>query len=170
LTAYIFLVIISKFLKKNTKMKLHKKMLRPGVTQSSETWTLRGNDGKTLCISERQILRKIFGPVNIENKWRIRNKTEIDKVIEGTDILRFIKAQRIKWLGHVQTMDQARPTGKPINWKPVGNRQVGRPRQRRQEDLMEGLKRLNVKNWKEIATDRRTWTDLAEKAKTHKGL
>jgi len=125
---------------------------------------------KTLCISERKILRKIFGPVNIENKWRIRNKTEIDKVIEGTDIVRFIKAQRIKWLGHVQTMDQARPTGKLINWKPVGNRQVGRPKQRRQEDLMEGLKRLNVKNWKEIATDRRTWTDLAEKAKTHKGL
>jgi hypothetical protein len=27
-----------------------------------------------------------------------------------------------------------------------------------------------VKNWKETAKDRRTWRDLAEKAKTHKGL
>jgi len=26
------------------------------------------------------------------------------------------------------------------------------------------------KNWKETAKDRRTWRDLAEKAKTHKGL
>jgi hypothetical protein len=29
---------------------------------------------------------------------------------------------------------------------------------------------LKVKNWKEKAKDRRTWRDLAEKAKTHKGL
>jgi hypothetical protein len=28
----------------------------------------------------------------------------------------------------------------------------------------------NKKNWKETAKDRRTWRDLAEKAKTHKGL
>ena len=37
---------------------------------------------------------------------------EIDKLIEGADIVRFIKAQRIKWLGHVQRMNQARPARK----------------------------------------------------------
>jgi hypothetical protein len=31
-------------------------------------------------------------------------------------------------------------------------------------------KKPKVKNWKETAKDRRTWTDLAEKAKAHKGL
>jgi hypothetical protein len=31
-------------------------------------------------------------------------------------------------------------------------------------------KGLEVKNWKEIAKDRRTWRDLAEKAKNHRGL
>ena len=35
---------------------------------------------------------------------------------------------------------------------------------------MEDLKKLKVKNWKETAEDRRTGRDLAEKAKTHKGL
>jgi len=35
---------------------------------------------------------------------------------------------------------------------------------------MEDLKKLNVKNWKAIPKDRRTGRDLAEKAKTHKGL
>jgi len=52
----------------------------------------------------------------------------------------------------------------------IGTRQVGRPRQRWQEDVMEDLKKLKIKNWKETAKDRRTWRDLAEKAKTHKGL
>jgi len=90
--------------------------------------------------------------------------------MEGADIVRFIKAQRIKWLGHIQRMDQARPTRKLLVWKPMGTRPVGRPRQRWQEDVMEDLKKLKVKNWKETAKDRRTWSDVAEKAKTHKGL
>jgi hypothetical protein len=67
-------------------------------------------------------------------------------------------------------MDRARPTGKLLDWRPIGNRPVGRPRQRWQEDVMEDLKKLKVKNWKEKAKDRRPWRDLAEKTKTHKGL
>jgi len=35
---------------------------------------------------------------------------------------------------------------------------------------MEDLKKLKIKNWKETAKYRRTWRDLDEKAKTHKGL
>ena len=70
--------------------------------------------------------------------------------------MRFIKAQRIEWLGHIQRMDQVRRTRKLLDWKPIGTRQVGRTRQRWQEDVMEDLKKLEVKNWKEIAKDRRT--------------
>jgi hypothetical protein len=95
---------------------------------------------------------------------------ETDKLTEGADILRFIKAQRIKWLGHIQRIDQARPARKLLDWKPMGTRPVGRPRQRWQEDVMEDLKNLKVKNWKESAKGRRTSRDLAEKAKIHKGL
>ena len=52
----------------------------------------------------------------------------------------------------------------------MGTRPVGRPRQRRQEDIFEDLKTLKIKNWKETAKDRRTWRDLAEKVKSRKGL
>jgi hypothetical protein len=70
---------------------------------------------------------------------------EIDKLIEGADIERFIKAQRIKWLGHIQIMDRARPIRKLLDWKPMGTRPVRRPRQRWQEDVVEDLKNLNIK-------------------------
>ena len=66
---------------------------------------------------------------------------EIDKLREGADIVTFIKAQRIKWLGHIQRMGQARPTREVLDWKPMGSRPVGRPRQRLQEDVMEDLKK-----------------------------
>jgi hypothetical protein len=88
-------------------MKIYKRMIRPVVTYASKTWTLTVEDENNLRIFERQILRKIFGPVNIDNIWRIRNNMETDELIEGADIVRFIKAQKIKWLGHIQRMDQA---------------------------------------------------------------
>jgi len=66
---------------------------------------------------------------------------EIDNLTEGADTVRFIKAQRVKWLGHIQRMDRARPTGKLLDWKPMGTRPVGRPRQRWQEEVMEDLKK-----------------------------
>jgi hypothetical protein len=151
-------------------MKTYKTIIRPVVTYSSETWTLTAKDENNLRIFKRQILRKIFGPLNIDNIWRIRNNMEIDKLIEGAEIARFIKAQRIEWLGNIQRMDRARPTRKLLDWKTMGARPVGRPRKRWQEDVVEDLRNLKVKNWKEIPKDRRTWRDLAEKAKTHKGL
>jgi len=86
---------------------------------------------------------------------------EIDKLIEGADIVRFMKAQRIKWLGHIQRINQARPTRKLLDWKPMGIRPVGRLRQR-QEDVMEDLKKLKVKNWKEKDKGRRTWRGEGE--------
>jgi len=67
-------------------------------------------------------------------------------------------------------MDQARPTRKLLDCRPMGTRLVGRPRQRLQEIVMEDLKKLKVKNWKVTSKGRRTWRDLAEKAKTHNGL
>jgi hypothetical protein len=83
-------------------MKIHKTIIRPVVTYSSETWDLTAKDGNNLRIFERQIQRKILGPVNIDNIWRIGNNMGDNKLIEGADIMRFIKAQRIKWLGHIQ--------------------------------------------------------------------
>jgi hypothetical protein len=60
-------IIKSKLLKKNTKMELYKKMIRPVVTYPSETWTLTAKDENNQRIFKRQILKKISGPVNIDN-------------------------------------------------------------------------------------------------------
>jgi hypothetical protein len=38
------------------------------------------------------------------------------------------------------------------------------------DDVCDDLKVLKVRNWKEMAMDRKAWSDLYEKAKTHKGL
>jgi len=70
---------------------------------------------------------------------------ETDNLTEGAGIVRFVKAQRIKLLGHIQRLDQARPVRKLLDWKHIGIRPVGRSRQRWQEEVMEDLKKLKVK-------------------------
>jgi hypothetical protein len=52
-------------------MKIYKPMIKQVVTYSSETWTLTAKDENNLRNFERQTLRKIFGPVNIDNVWSI---------------------------------------------------------------------------------------------------
>jgi hypothetical protein len=53
-------------------------------------------------IFEGKILRKIFGPTKEANcLWRIKTNEEMDKLIKRKNIIRLIKSQRLKWLGHV---------------------------------------------------------------------
>jgi len=51
----------------------------------------------------------------------------------------------------------------------MGIRPVGRTIQRWKEVVMEDLKKLKVKNWKETANDRRTWRDRLRRRKSTKG-
>lgn len=36
--------------------------------------------------------------------------------------------------------------------------------------MCDDMEVLNVKNWKELALKRKSWNELVEKSKTHKGL
>jgi hypothetical protein len=54
-------------------------------------------------------------------------------------------------------------------WKPMGSQPLGRPRLRWLDNVCDDQKVLKVRNWKELAMDRKAWNDLSEKAKTTKG-
>jgi hypothetical protein len=38
-------------------------------------------------------------------EWRTRNKEEIHNILRNEDIVRFVKARRISWIGHVERME-----------------------------------------------------------------
>jgi len=76
------------------------------VTYGAETWTLTAAEENALRRFERKVLRKIYGPVVDKGVWRIRYNDELCKFMAGEDIVRFIIAQRIQWLGHVERMDE----------------------------------------------------------------
>jgi hypothetical protein len=140
----------SELLKRSTKMRICQTLIRPVVTYASETRTLTERDEMRLRIFQRQILRKTFGPIQIgKDVWRIGNNAELDQVIKWSRYcVRFIKAQRVKWLGHIQRMDTSRIARRISEWKTIGRRSLGRPRLRWLDDECVDLKVLKVRNCK----------------------
>jgi hypothetical protein len=43
-----------------------------------------------LLVSERQMLRKICGPFHCKEEWRIRGNNELQKLIKGEDVVKYI--------------------------------------------------------------------------------
>jgi hypothetical protein len=63
-----------------------------------------------LRIFERKIVRRIYGPINERESWRIRTNKEIEDILEGADIVKFIKSLRVRWCGHIERMNNERMT------------------------------------------------------------
>jgi hypothetical protein len=58
-------------------------LIRPIVTYGYDVWTSINRGEQYLRIPERRKLRKIFGPVQIEDGfWRIRMKHELNDLIK----------------------------------------------------------------------------------------
>jgi hypothetical protein len=47
--------------------------------------------------------------------------------IERKNIINFIKAQRLRWLGHVERMPEERDVKKIFKWNLIASRPVGHP-------------------------------------------
>jgi hypothetical protein len=72
-------------------MQIYKTLIRPVVTYGSETRTLTKSDENLLRMFERKILRKIYGPIQEGDTWRIRNNEELNRCINGEDIVKLQK-------------------------------------------------------------------------------
>jgi len=141
------------------------------MTYGCEAWTLTRRYEQQLRISERRILRRIFGPVqNEDGSWRIRMNYELNELIENPDVVRFIKSTRIAWLGHMMQMDDKRTPKKILEWKPTGTRIGGRPRKRWIVDIEEDMQIIGIKGWRKQCKERAEWKRITEKAKNYRGL
>jgi hypothetical protein len=123
-----------------------------------------------LRIFERKTLRKIYGPIQEGGTWRIRNNEELNRSINGEDIVKFIKAQRIRWMGHVKRMEVGAMPRKMTEGRLFIGRRKGRPRLRWMDDDVADLKVMKIKQWMEKTKDREQWGLVVEEAKAHPGL
>jgi hypothetical protein len=129
-------------------------LIRPIVTYGAETWAATESELQKLLIFERKFLRRIYGPFKDQDNWRIRTNRELDTLTGGMNIILYIKAQRLRWVGHIQRMEDVRMVKKLTNWKPFGKRPAERPKNRWIDEILKDMEVLKVKNWKELSRNR----------------
>jgi hypothetical protein len=84
---------------------------------------------------------------------------------KGENIVKWIKGQRISWLGHLERMEEYRMPRKIFTQELEGKRRRGRPRKRWKEEVERDLQVLGVRRWRELVADRKKWKDLFDKSK-----
>jgi hypothetical protein len=102
--------------------------------------------------------------------WRKRYNHELYELFNEPDIVKYIKINRLGWAGHVICMDNNRTVKKVFNTKPIGIRKYGRPKLRWEDDVIEDIKTLGVKNCRNVAMEKESWKKLLRKARAHVGL
>ncbi|GFX92572.1 uncharacterized protein TNCV_2520311 [Trichonephila clavipes] len=82
-------------------------------------------DENMISIYEIKILRFIFGGIQYNGTRRRRSNLELYQSYKESNIVNFVKMQRMKWTGHVIRMDEDRITKKIFNAQPIDTRRVG---------------------------------------------
>jgi hypothetical protein len=77
---------------------------------------------------------------------------------------------RLRWLGHVERMQNQRMSKQTATDTVEGRRKIGRPRKRRRDESEDGLNVMGIRNRHAMARDRREWRKIVLEAKVQNGL
>jgi len=128
------------------------------------------DEEQALLIFERKIFRRIYGPKYEDEEWKSRTNRELEELSKGENTVKWIKGQRISWLGHLERMEEDRMPKKIFTQELEGTRRRGRPRKGRREEVERDLQLLGVRRWRELVIDREKWRGIFQQAKAHSGL
>ena len=87
-----------------------------------------------------------------------------------SDIVTYIKINRLKWAEHVICTEEQSPTRRVLIAVVEGRRQRGRLKLRWEDGVMEDARKLGKRNWRNAARNRDSWQKLLKKALAQKEL
>jgi len=118
----------SRLLSRANKIVLYKTLLRPVVLCGAEGWMLTKE--QAVLIFERKIFRRMYGAKYEKGEWKSRTNRELEEMSKGGNIVKWIKGQRISWLGHLERMEEDRMPRKIFIQELEGTRRRGNPKKR----------------------------------------
>jgi hypothetical protein len=101
-------ILCSRLISKNLKIKIYKTVILPVLLYGCESWspTLREEHG--LRVFENRALRT-FGPKReVDGSWRRLHNNELHNLYSSPNIVRVIKARRLRWAAHVARKGEGR--------------------------------------------------------------
>jgi hypothetical protein len=155
---------------RNTKIIIYKTLIRPIITYGAEAWTMSSEISKWLAVFEWKVLRKILGAIKINNCWRRGHNNELMQLYGDLDIVSFIRINRLRWIVHVNRMDNKRMVYQVFANQPQGSRPRGRPKSRWWDCVYGDIRKCKIRNWEQRSKNREDWMRSIKKVKAHKGL
>jgi len=117
-----------------------------------------------LRVFENRAPRRIFGPrrEEVTGEWMKLYNEELNDLYCSPNIVRVIKSRRMRCAGHVASMGDRRGVFRVLVGKPEGNRPLGRPRRRWDDNIKMDLQEVGWwgMDWIELAQDRDRWREL----------
>jgi hypothetical protein len=112
-------------------------------------------------VFENRVLRRIFLPKRdkVTGEWRKLHDEELHDLYCSPTIVRVIKLRRVKCVGHVADMGERGGVYRVMERKPEGNRPLGGPRHRWEDNIKMELQEVGSggMNWINLAQDRDRW-------------
>jgi hypothetical protein len=127
------------------------------VSCGAEAWTITKKDEQAAVVFERTLFRGIYGAKYVNGEWKSRTNRELEEMSKGESIVKWMKGQRIGWLGHLERTEEDRVPKKIFTQKLEGSRRSERPRKGWKEEVERCLQVLGVRRWRELVTDRKKW-------------
>jgi hypothetical protein len=90
------------------------------------------------------VLRRVFGPKRDEvtEEWGKLHNEELRDLYSLPSIVRVVKSRRMRWAGHVARVGEGRGLHRFLMGKPEGNRSLGRPRRRLEDNIKMDLQEV----------------------------
>src|SRR5215510_13510890 len=158
------IVLSSRLLSKNLKIKVYRTIILPVVLYRCETWSLTLRDEHRLRVFENRVLRRVFGPKRDEvtGEWRKLHNEELKDLYSSLSIVQVVKSRRMRCAEHVVRMREERGVHRVLVGKPEGKRPLGRPRRRWEDNIKMDFQEVGGSrgDWMELAQDRDGWRAL----------
>jgi hypothetical protein len=98
-----------------------------------------------LRVFENRVLRRIFGPKREEDgSWRKLHNDKLHSQYSLPNIVRVIKARRMRWAGHVACTEEGKGVYRVLVGRPEGKRPLGRPRLRWEDNIKMDLREIGI--------------------------
>jgi hypothetical protein len=109
---------------------------------------------QALIIFERKIFRRIYCHKYKDGECKSRTNRELEELSKGENIVKWIKGQRISWLGHLERMEEDRMPKKIFTKELEGTRRRGKSKKGWRKAEERDLQVLGIRRWRELEIDR----------------
>jgi hypothetical protein len=146
------------------QVRVYRTIILPVVLYGCKTWSLTLREEYRLRVFENRVLRRAFGLKRgaITGEWRKLHNEELRDLYSLPNIVLVVKSRIMRWPGHVVHMGEGRGVHRVLVGKPEGNRPLGIPRCRWEDNINMDLQEVrgNLGDWMELSQDRDRWRAL----------